>query len=385
VARIDIDLYEVLGVSRDASAAEIKHAYRRLVRECHPDYHPDDREKEEQFKRVAVAYEILSDPEKRRQYDIYGTVRPAGAPVDVFGDFATISDLFDFFFGETMGVGRRQARRRPMDPAYSEGEDLRERIELTLAETLSEQTRTLKVRRLESCPACAGSRLQPGTEPTVCERCHGSGMVTVTRQSLLGVFSSTSTCPACKGRGARIEHPCRECGGTGLRPKDRTVEVTVPAGITDGMTLRLQGEGHAGTGGGRSGDLLLRIEVKPHPVFVVDGTNLLAELPVSYAELLLGAEIPVEHVDGERLTAMVAAKTQPGSLLTLRGKGLPHLNSRGAGDLLLLVALDFPEHLSREEKELLRGLGGGRRKSKTGGRTETDASPRQLRKLRELS
>lgn len=382
MARIDIDLYHVLGVSRDASPEEIKRAYRHLVRQCHPDYHPGDHEKEEQFKQVAVAYEILSDPEKRRQYDTYGTVRPAGAPTDVFGDFASISDLFDFFFGQTMGFGRRATRRQPVDPAYSEGEHLQQEIELTLAETLTEQTRTLKVRRLESCPVCGGSCSEPGSEPTVCSRCGGSGVVTVTRQSLLGVFSSTSTCPACKGRGARIEHPCRQCGGTGLRPQDRTVEVTIPAGITDGMTLRLRAEGHSGTGGAPSGDLLVRIRVKPHAVFAVDGANLIAELPVTYPELLLGAEIAFEHASGEEMTAKVPAKTQPGAVLRLRGKGLPHLDSRGTGDLLLRVALDFPTHLSREEKELLHSLEGGQRKR---GKQPSRHKRHKLRKLRELS
>jgi len=381
VARVDIDLYEVLRVSRDASPEEIKHAYRRLVRECHPDYHPGDREKEEQFKRVAVAYEILSDPEKRRQYDTYGTVRPTGAPADIFGDFTSVSDLFDFFFGEGMGFGRRSARRRAVDPAYSEGEHLQEQIELTLADTLTEQTLTLKVRRLETCPVCGGSRLEPGTHATVCDRCGGTGIVTVTRQSLLGVFSSTSTCPACHGRGARIDHPCHECGGTGLRPKERTVEVTVPAGVTDGMVLRLRGQGHAGTGGGPEGDLLLRIRVKPHPVFAVDGANLVAELPVTYPEVLQGAEIGFEYVSGEELKVRVPPKTQPGSILTLRGKGLPHLNSRGTGDLLLRVTLDFPDRLSREEKELLSRLEGGKRERRGKGAS----SLRNLRKLKELS
>ena len=379
MARIDVDLYEVLGVDRNASPADIKSAYRKLVRECHPDYHPGDTEKEEQFKRVAVAYEILSDPEKRQQYDTYGTVRPAGAPGDIFGDMGSISDLFDLFFGGQMGFGHRRQARRPVDPAFAEGDDLQEQVELELAETLQDKTKQLKARRLEHCPTCGGSRLEPGTQPTPCSRCDGTGVVTVTRQSLLGVFSTSSTCPACRGRGARIEHPCPECGGTGLRAKDRTVEVTVPAGIADGMVLRLRGQGHSGTGGAPNGDLLLLVRVDPHPVFATDGADLVAELPVTYAELLFGTEITFKYLSGEEMKVKVPPKTQPGTVITVRGRGLPRISSRGVGDLLLRVSLLYPEKVSRDEKVFLHGLGEGKRPKKPG------KLLRELRKPQELS
>ncbi len=373
------NLYEVLGVQRGASQEEIKRAYRRLVRELHPDVNPGNKEKEERFKQVAVAYEILSDPEKRAYYDRYGTVKaPAGyGSGDVFSDFGNLSDLFDFFFGDRFDFGfagrraRREARR--VDPTFASGDDLHAEISLSLKELFSEQSKTVKVRRLEHCPTCQGLKLEPGTNPTVCNRCGGTGVLTTTRQSILGVFSSTTTCPNCRGYGSLINNPCKACGGTGLHGVDRTIEVTIPAGALDGMVLRLAGEGHRGTGGGRAGNLLISIKVQEDEVFTLNDADLIAELPLTYPELYLGAKLSIPHPSGKLLNVKIPPKTQPGTVITLHGEGLPRINRSGRGDLRIITSLLFPEKPTREEHALLA-------KIKEAPSDETSGKLRQLKK-----
>ncbi len=353
------DLYQILGVPRNADQSEIKRAYRRLVRDLHPDRNPNDKEKEEKFKRVAVAYEILSDPEKRAYYDQYGTIKaPTGVGSDFFTDFRSISDLFDYFFGDRFGFGFSQSRirREQMGPAYSDGDDLVTELTLTLEETFSQQSKKLKIRRLERCEVCKGSRLQPGTQPTICYRCGGNGVLTSSRQTLLGIFQSTTTCPTCKGKGSFIETPCIHCNGSGLYGVDREVEVGIPAGVKDGTILRISNEGHSGTGGGKAGDILIKLKVKEHPIFTVDGSDLLAELPLTYDELFFGTTLKVNHPRKKELIVKIHPKTQPGTFISIEGEGLPNINKRGAGNLRLLVSLYFPEKLTGEEKSLLESL-----------------------------
>lgn len=360
---MELNLYEVLGVPRNASQEEIKRAYRKLVRELHPDRNPGDKEKEERFKQVAVAYEVLSDPEKRSYYDQFGTIKaPAGlGREDFFTDFAGISDLFDFFFGDRFdfGFGRRKARPESprAHPAYSDGRDLYSEIELKLPEIFSEQDKELIVNRLEACDVCGGNRLEPGTSLVSCPRCGGSGALTVTRQSLLGVFTSTTTCPSCKGFGRKIETPCRACGGSGLKETKRTVKITIPPGVRENTTLRIKGQGHSGTYGGRPGDLLVSVRIEDHPVFVMDGSDIWAELPLSFSELYFGTTLKVEHPTGRLLTVKIRPRTQPGTEVIIEGAGIPNPNRAGAGDMKLIISLKFPDKLGdREEKLLLEAM-----------------------------
>ncbi len=349
-----VDLYKILEVSPNASQEDIKGAYRRLAHKCHPDHNPGNAELEERFKHVTMAYEILSDPSKRAQYDQFGTVRPGGVGFDRFG---SVADIFEFFFGGGFGGGPfASSRHRPRDPAYSEGEDIVETITFGLKDVLTEQQVTIKARRLEPCPECHGSRAEPGTQPTTCQQCRGSGMVSSTRQTFLGVFSTAAPCPVCRGSGQMIESPCKACRGTGVTARDRVVDVTIPAGVGNGTVMRLAGSGNAGTGGGRNGDMLLRVRVSPDPVFEVDGPDLLAKLPMAYPELVLGADVVVKHLSGDNVRVKVPRGTQPGDVITLRSQGLPRLTGAGSGDLHLQVELDMPRKLSRNEKQLLTSL-----------------------------
>jgi len=367
-----VDLYKILEVRPSASREEIKGAYRRLARKCHPDHNPGNAELEERFKHITMAYEILSDPSKRAQYDQFGTVRPGGMGFDQFG---SVADIFEFFFGGGSGGSPFASRRRPRGPAYSEGEDIIETVTFEMKDMLNEQQVTVKARRLEQCPECRGSMAEPGTQPTTCKQCQGSGMISSTRQTFLGVFSTAVPCPICKGSGQMIESPCKACRGTGVTAKDRVVDVTIPAGVGDGTVMRLAGSGNAGTGGGRNGDMLIRIRVKPHPVFEVDGPDIFSKLPLAYPELVLGAEVVIEHLSGEKVRVKVPKGTQPGDLITMRSRGLPRLNGAGSGDLHLQVELDMPRKLGRNEKELLTSL-----LELNGKKSALAGKPRKLRK-----
>jgi len=375
------DLYEILGVSRNASQEELKSAYRKLVRELHPDRNPGDKEKEERFKQVAVAYEVLSDPEKRAYYDRYGTIKaPAGAQSDFFADIGSISELFDLFFGDRfdLGFGRartREREKRKATPGYSEGENLQAKVILTLEETFFEQERKINLKRLEHCESCKGTRLEPGTEPRLCARCGGTGALRVTRESFLGVFSSVSTCPACGGVGAVIQTPCRNCGGSGLKAVDRSVAVTIPAGVTDGTILRVPGQGHFGTAGGKNGDLLIQIAVKEHEIFVVDGRDLVAELPLSFYEFYAGGRFRVPHPSKREIRIEIKPRTQPGTVITIPQAGIPNLNAKGFGDMHILTSLAFPEKLDVRGRKNLEEIFG----------EEATAGERELRKLKKPS
>jgi molecular chaperone DnaJ len=366
----DVDLYAILGVQRDSSQDDIKRAYRKLARQCHPDLHGNCSEMEEKFKQVSMAYEILSDPAKRSQYDQFGTTRPGGGMG--FEGFGNVSDVFEFFFGG--GFGGTQRKRR--DPAYSDGKDILETVTLELKDVLAERSVTLNIRRLELCPECKGSRAEPGTHPTDCRHCAGNGVLSNSRQTILGIFSTSVPCPNCHGTGKLIETPCKACHGNGVSARDRSIDLTIPAGITDSTVLRLGGIGNAGTGGGRNGDVMLRVRVKPHAVFTVEGPDLFAELPLSYPEVALGTEVNIEHPSGEKLRVKIPPRTQPGEVITLRSQGMPRLNGRGNGDVHLQVKLDIPAKSSREEEKLLKSL------HELNGKHADKGGIRQLKKLR---
>jgi molecular chaperone DnaJ len=336
------DLYEILGIARDASPAEIKAAYRKLARSLHPDVNADPAD-QERFKEITGAYEILSDPAKRRRYDEFGAAGPQGAP---FGD---IQDLFDMFFGGGFG-GPRGPRSR-----VRRGEDLRIRVRLTFPESVFGAEERLEIERLAVCARCGGSGARPGTSPVTCRTCGGAGEVQAVRRSIFGTVMTATPCVACGGTGEEIRDRCGECGGDGRVRATATVTFDVPAGVLEGMDLRVGGEGNAGVAGGPSGDLIVGIEVEPSDAFVREGQDLHGVLDISITQATLGGEVDVETLDGpERLR--IEAGTESGTVLRLRGKGVPHLQRRGRGDLFVTLHIVTPRDLTKEERSLLRRL-----------------------------
>ena len=337
-----MDFYELLGVDRSATQDEIKKAYRRLARELHPDANPDDPEAEAHFKRVAEAYEVLSDPEKRARYDRFGS---SGAGMgDPFGA-GGLGDLFDAFFNA--GTRTETATRR--------GVDLEVVVELTLEEAVAGVAKDVSVRTAVPCDTCEATGAAPGSEITRCEQCGGSGQVRQVRQSILGQMVSTATCPRCAGEGRQILRPCPDCSGEGRRVEDQTYNVDIPAGVNEGSTLRLSGRGAVGPRGGGAGDLYVNVRVADHPVFLRDGDDLFAELHVAVTQAALGSHVPFDTIDGE-VTIDVGAGAQTGKRFRLRDRGVPRLRGRGRGDLVLTLVVDTPADLSSEQEELLRQL-----------------------------
>jgi len=344
------DYYEVLGVSRDASQEDIKKAYRKLAREYHPDVNKDDPQAAEKFKEIAEAYAVLSDPEKRAQYDRFGHAGPEGQGFGFdfsnfdfrnfgFGDL--FSDLFDVFFGG----GRHQGAER--------GHDLRYDLELAFREAAFGVEREIRVPRTEPCDVCRGTGAAPGTRPRACPTCGGRGQVSFAQQTAFGRFIQTRTCGHCGGTGQVLDTPCSKCQGQGSVRRLRTIKVRVPPGVDDGFRLRLSREGEAGIRGGPPGDLYVYIRVKPDPVFARDGYDVVSEVPVTFVQAALGGEVEVETLDGkERLR--IPEGTQTGAVFRLRGKGIPHLNGRGRGDHRVQVRVVTPTRLTEKQKELLR-------------------------------
>jgi molecular chaperone DnaJ len=335
------DLYAVLGVSRDAADDEIKRAYRKLARELHPDVNRDPGAAE-RFKQVAAAYEVLSDPAKRRQYDMYGS---GGAP-----DLFPFGDIFEVFFG---GGGRRTAR--PRRTRARRGGDVFAEVSLGLEEAAFGVQREISIDSMETCQRCKGNGCEPGTHPTRCSRCGGAGEVQDVQRSIFGNIMTARTCATCEGTGQEILERCTECGGDGLVSRRQVVTVDIPAGVSDGMELRVSGAGDSGRLGGATGDLYVAVHVAPHTMFERRGHDLHAVLDVTMAQAALGAEFEVPTLEGaERVR--VHPGTQSGAEIRLRGQGIPHLGRRGRGDLFLTVLVHTPEGLKRQERELLERL-----------------------------
>ncbi len=340
------DLYEILGVTRESSGDDIKKAYRRLAREYHPDVNPDPAA-EERFKEVSAAYEILSDPAKRQQYDLYGHGR--GSVDFPFGD---VADLFETFFGQGSFGRRRTATRRTRT---QHGEDVFAQEHLSFREAVFGVRREVPIARLEPCERCSGSGAEPGTAPQRCRMCGGTGQVQDVRRSIFGTVMTAHPCTTCEGTGEEIMTPCERCDGRGRVAAEATVPVDVPAGVSDGLDLRIAGVGHAGRSGGPAGDLYLTISVEGDPVFERRGTDVFADLSIPMTQAALGAEVEVETLDGpERID--VEAGTESGTTLRLRGKGVPNLGRRGRGDLFLTIRVATPTPGSKEERRLLEQL-----------------------------
>ena len=352
------DYYEVLGVQKGATEAEIKKAYRKLAKENHPDLNPGNKEAEARFKEINEAYEVLSDSDKRQRYDQFGFagVDPSyGAGAGGFGggfeggfDFGDLGDIFGSFFGGGFGGGGSRSRTGPQ-----RGESLRMGLTITFEEAAFGCEKEVSLERVERCAACHGSGAAAGTSPETCPNCHGTGQVQQRRQTPMGVFATTTTCPRCGGKGKIVSTPCKDCGGTGQVRRRKTVKVTIPAGIDDGQTISLRGQGNAGRNGGPAGDLLLVIGVRPHPLFRREGTSVLCEAPITFTQAVLGGEMEIPTIDG-KVKYEIPEGTQTGTTFRLRGKGIPNMNGRGRGDQYVTVYIETPRNLTREQKEALR-------------------------------
>ena len=343
------DPYEVLQVQRNASTEEIKKSYRRLAREYHPDANPDDPEAEEKFKEVAFAYEVLSDPEKRSRYDRFGDVGSASSMGDPFGG---IGDIFESFFGS----GFSQSRRRT---GPIQGQDLETSLHLEFAEAVFGCEKEIGIKTALACTTCEATGASEGSSRETCTSCNGSGQVQQVRQSLLGQMMTSAACNACGGMGWVIPDPCEECGGEGRNVVDDSFSVQVTAGVDDGTTLRLTGRGAVGPWGGPAGDLYVQIRVQDHQYFERSGYDLMRRLPVQMTQAILGVEMEIETLDGLE-TIVIPKGTESGQVMRIRGRGVPHLQGRGRGDLLIEVIVETPKDLTPAEEKFIRDFAGSR-------------------------
>jgi molecular chaperone DnaJ len=332
------DYYEILGVSPNAGEADLKKAYRQLAMQFHPDRNPGDRAAEERFKELNEAYAVLSDPDKRAHYDRFGTAGPVGFPDQGFGSL--FEDIFENFFSPGGGRGRRARAGR--------GEDLQYELKITLADAAAGLETKLQVPRLEACAACKGSGVEGGGRRVVCDTCQGRGEVRMSH----GFVTLARPCPRCLGEGQVNPNPCPACRGEGRQRAERLLQVKIPAGIEDSMQLRITGEGSGGVNGGPAGDLYVLVRVAEHPLFVRDGAEIYCDLPVTFPQLALGAEVEVPLVSGST-KLKIPAGSQPHQVLRLRGKGMPRLRERGHGDACYRLILEVPAKLSARQRDAL--------------------------------
>jgi len=345
------DLYETLGVSKGASPDEIKKAYRKLARQYHPDNNPGDAAAEERFKEVQTAYDVLSDAEKRKQYDRFGAANGRPGPGGGFNfntegfDFADLGDLGDIFGGLFGGRGRTQQQRG------QRGRDLEIEVRLSFEDSLHGVETKIPVELETACRECGGSGAKPGTAPTLCPECHGRGVISESQ----GLFALSQPCPRCRGNGTVIEDPCPKCRGTGRERRTKRYTVKIPAGVKDGSRIRLRGKGEAGYGGAEAGDLYVVTRVAPSKTFERRGNDLVVEVPVSFTDAAMGANVRVPTPDGP-VTVKVKPGTTDGTMLRVKGKGAPKLKGSGRGDLLARVKIQVPKKLSKKQRELLEEL-----------------------------
>ena len=335
------DYYEILGVSPDASPEEIKKAYRKLAHAHHPDKNPGDTSAEERFKDIGEAYAVLSDAEKRESYNRFGTT---GRGAEGFGDFdpgfgSIFDDIFEGFFGGRAGRSTRSAHR---------GADLRYNLEIRFEDAASGVEKEIVIPRLETCATCRGSGAKAGSQPVVCKTCRGTGQVRFSQ----GFLTVSQTCSRCRGEGRIVEHPCATCRGLGQTKAERTLTVKVPAGVETGTRLKLAGEGEAGVRGGGPGDLYVVIVVKEHPLFTRQGDDIYCEVPVSFTQAALGAQIDIPTITG-KTTLKVPPGTQTGAEFRIRGKGFPNVRGYGHGDLLARIFVEVPTHLTAKQRDVL--------------------------------
>ncbi len=343
------DYYETLSVDRNASAEDVKRAYRRMVKQYHPDIYKGD-DADHRIKEINEAYEVLSNPEKRGAYDRFGHAgvqgAAGGAPGAGFSDFA---DIFEEFFGGGFGF-RRGPQRGPV-----RGSDLRYNLAVEFEEAVLGAEKEIKVTRHETCPRCEGVGAEPGTTPMRCPTCNGSGEVRQRQQTILGSFVNVTTCPRCRGEGEVVTTPCQQCHGERVVENTRRLRVKIPPGVDDGTRIRLPNEGEPGMRGGEPGNLYVFISVKPHKIFLRSEDDILLELPINVAQAVLGAEVEAPTLDGPRMVKILPG-TQPGKGLRLRGLGVPHLRKSGRGDMLITINVRIPTQLSEEQNVLFEQL-----------------------------
>lgn len=338
------DYYEILGVSKTASEAELKSAFRKLAMQCHPDRHPGDTAAEAKFKELNEAYQVLSDGQKRGAYDRYGHQafeQGGGGGNPDFSDF--MSDIFDSFFGDARRGGPRSANGR------ERGADLRYNLEIGLEDAFAGKNASIRVPTSIACEVCAGTGAKPGSKSRQCPTCGGHGKVRANQ----GFFSVERTCPTCAGRGEIIDDPCKNCQGAGRVTRDRTLSVNIPAGVEDGTRIRLAGEGEAGLRGGPAGDLYIFLSIQPHAIFQRDGADLFCRVPIGLVQAALGGEIEVPTLTGEQARVKIPEGTQTGKQFRLKGKGMSVLRSREVGDLYIQVVVETPQKLTARQRELL--------------------------------
>lgn len=359
------DYYEVLGLQKGATEAEIKKAYRKLAKQYHPDLNPDNPEAAEKFKEINEANEVLSDADKRAKYDQFGFagVDPnygagQGGGFGGFGGFGggfegniDLGDIFDNIFGGGgFGGGTRSNPNAPR-----KGSDIAASLSISFMEACKGLTHDIEISRVEQCEECGGSGAKKGTDAKTCTECHGTGKVNFQQRSMFGMMTSTRPCGKCQGKGKIIENPCQKCSGSGRVQKKKNISINIPAGINDGMTMAVRGQGNIGTNGGPRGDLNVRIKVRPDPVFERRDNDIWIEVPITYMQAALGAEIEVPTIDGN-VTYNVPAGTQPGTTFRLRGKGVQKLQREGRGDQYVKVFVEVPRNLNKKQKEALKAF-----------------------------
>jgi chaperone protein DnaJ len=364
------DYYEVLGLKKGATDAEIKKAYRQMAKKYHPDLNPDDPEAEAKFKEVNEANDVLSDPEKKARYDQFGFagVDPSygagqgtggGGGFGGFGGFTggfsggdgiDLGDIFDNIFGGGFSGGSRSNPNAPR-----RGSDIVVSLNIKFMEACKGIVRDIEINRVETCPDCNGSGAKAGTQAKTCPDCHGSGKINVRQQTVFGPMQSTRVCTKCGGKGKVIDTPCPTCSGNGVTQKKVKISVNIPAGIADGQTIRLTGKGNAGANGGPRGDLKVRVSVLSDKVFERDGDNIIIEVPLTYTQATLGAEVDIPTIDGP-MKYTIPAGTQPGKVFTIKGKGVQHVQRGGRGDQLVKVSIEVPTNLSKKQKDALQAF-----------------------------
>ncbi|WP_163216058.1 molecular chaperone DnaJ [Clostridium thermarum] len=347
------DYYEVLGLQKGASDEEIKRAFRKLAIQYHPDKNQGNKEAEERFKEINEAYQVLSDPEKKAQYDQYGTTDFQGGFGGFDGgfDFSSMGgfgDIFDTFFGGGFSSGNRRRHNAP-----ERGSDIEVTLKLTFEEAVFGVEKEISIHRHETCETCHGNGAKPGTSPKTCDKCSGTGQIRSQRSTPLGSFVSMSTCDKCGGKGKLITDPCPTCKGKGKERKNRKIKVNIPAGVDNDNVIPLRGQGEHGSNGGPPGDLYIGLKVGSHPVFKRKGVDIYIDAHISFAQAALGTELKVPTVDGD-VKYSVPQGTQPGTIFRLKGKGVPRVNSAGRGDQFVTVIVDVPKTLNEKQKEALK-------------------------------